>query len=245
MRQRILRAAESAFLRKDFHEVRMEDVAVACAVGKGTLYRYFESKEALFTALLLDGIDLLRTRIEAAVAGSGEPVEKLERVVRASLAYLGERRFLFALLHRREHKPSRADAREWERRRARLARVLEDAVREAMDAGQVRRVDPRITAETLLALLRATDRTRRPSDSLEALASSVFDLFLRGAGTASGLQAVQAKRAARRSRAESSEQAKRAARRSRAESSEQAKRAARRSRAEARIPGRARARRTS
>ena len=203
MRQRILRAAESVFLRKDFHEVRMEDVAGACGVGKGTLYRYFESKEALFTALMLDGIDLLRAQLEAAVAGPGEPVEKLERVVRASLGYLWERRFLFALLHRREHKPSRTDAREWERRRARLAKVVEDAVREAMDAGQVRRVDPRITAETLLALLRAIDRTRRPSDSLDALATSVFDLFLRGAGTAKGQQAGHAKRAARRSRAES------------------------------------------
>ena len=186
MRQRILRAAEAAFLRKDFHEVRMEDVADACSVGKGTLYRYFESKEALFTALMLDGIDLLRSQLEMAVAEPGEPVAKLERVVHASLSYLWERRFLFALLHRREHKASRADAREWERRRARLAKVVEDAVREAMEAGQVRRVDPRVTAETLFALLRAVDRTRRPSDSLDALVTTVFDLFLRGAGTPKG-----------------------------------------------------------
>jgi len=194
MRQRILRAAESVFLRKDFHEVHMDEVARACGVGKGTLYRYFESKDALFTALLLDGIDLLRSRIEVAVAGPGEPVAKLERVVRAALAHLWERRFLFALLHRREHKPSRTDAREWERRRARLAKVVEDAVREAMDAGQVRPVDPRITAETLIALLRAMDRTRRPSDSLDGLATSVFDLFLCGAGTPKGENAWKAAR---------------------------------------------------
>ena len=167
----------------------MDDVAAACGVGKGTLYRYFESKDALFTSLVLDGIEHLRAQLESAVAGPGEPVAKLERVVRASLAHLWERRFLFALLHRREHKPSRADAREWERRRARLAKVVEDAVREAADAGQVRPVDPRITAETLLALLRTMDRTRRPADSLDALATSVFDLFLCGAGTPKGQQA--------------------------------------------------------
>lgn len=199
MRQRILRAAETIFLRKDFHEVRMDDVADACGVGKGTLYRYFESKDALFTALVLDGIDLLRLQLETAVAGPGDAVAKLERVVRASLAHLWERRFLFALLHRREHKPSRTDAREWERRRAHLAKVVEDAVREAMAAGQVRPVDPRITAETLLALLRAMDRTRRPSDSLDALAASVFDLFLCGAGTAKGRQAWEHARSRRTS----------------------------------------------
>ena len=80
---------------------------------------------------------------------------------------------------------------------ARLAKVVEDAVREAMGADQVRGVDPRITAETLLALLRATDRTRRPSDSLDALASSVFDLFLRGAGSERGRQAGRHGRARR------------------------------------------------
>jgi len=198
MRQRILRSAESIFLRQDFHEVRMDDVARASGVGKGTLYRYFGSKDALFTALMLDGIDLLRSQLEAAVAGPGEPVAKLERVVRASLAHLWERRFLLALLHRREHKPSRTDAREWERRRGRLARVVEDALREAMSAGQVRSVDPRIMAEVLLALLRAMDRSRRPGDSLDALGTSVFDLFLCGAGTRKGERAW---RAARRRRA--------------------------------------------
>ena len=199
MRQRILRAAESVFLRKDFHEVHMDDVARACGVGKGTLYRYFESKDALFTALVLDGIDLLRSQLEAAVAGPGEPVVKLERVVRASLEHLWERRFLFALLHRREHKPSRTDAREWERRRGRLARVLEDAVRDAMNAGQVRSVDPRIMAERLLSLLRANDRSRRPGDSLDALATTVFDLFLFGAGTPKGESAWKAARRRRAS----------------------------------------------
>jgi TetR/AcrR family fatty acid metabolism transcriptional regulator len=199
MRVRILRASESVFLRRDFHEVRMDDVARACGVGKGTLYRYFASKDALFTALVLDGIDLLRSQIEAAVAGPGDPVAKLERVVRASLAHLRERRFLFALLHRREHKPSRTDAREWERRRARLARVVEDAVREAMNAGQLRAVDSRIMAEMLLSLFRAMDRTRRPGDSLDALATTVFELFLCGAGTPKGESAWKAARRRRAS----------------------------------------------
>lgn len=194
LRQRILRDAEMLFLRRDFHEVHMDEVARASGVGKGTLYRYFGSKDALFTALMLDGIDLLRSQLETAVAVPGEPVAKLERVVRASLAHLWERRFLMALLHRREHKPTRTDAREWERRRARLARVVEDAVREAASAGQLRSVDPRITAEVLLALLRAMDRTRRPGDSVDALGTSVFDLFLCGAGTPAGERAWRSAR---------------------------------------------------
>jgi AcrR family transcriptional regulator len=188
LRQRILRAAESAFLRHDFHEVRMDDVAVASGVGKGTLYRYFGSKEALFTALLLDGLDLLRHELSAAVEGASDPVVRLERMVRATLAHLQERRFLFALIYRREHKPTRAEAREWERRRMQLARVVEDAVREGVTSGALRPVEPRIAAEALLGLLRAADRSRRTGDSLDALGTEVFELFLCGAASDRGRQ---------------------------------------------------------
>lgn len=186
LRERILRAAESAFLRRDFHEVRMEDLARASGVGKGTLYRYFAGKDDLFAALVLDGMDRLRHELEAAASAASEPVLKLEGVVRASLEHLSERRFLLALLYRAEHKPSRDEAREWERRRVRLLRVVEDAVGEAVDAGQIRDVEPAVAAEALFALLRAVDRRRRPGDSLDALVASVFDLFLRGAGTPAG-----------------------------------------------------------
>src|SRR5437773_5544866 len=46
LRDSILRAAETIFTRRDYHEVQMDDVAEACGVGKGTLYRYFPGKHA-------------------------------------------------------------------------------------------------------------------------------------------------------------------------------------------------------
>lgn len=55
------------FLRQDFHEVRMDDVARASGVGKGTLYRYFPSKAELFGALVLEGMEQLRDVIEGAL----------------------------------------------------------------------------------------------------------------------------------------------------------------------------------
>ena len=48
---RMLDAAARLFGAHRFHEVRMEDVAAAAEVGKGTLYRYFRDKEELYLAL--------------------------------------------------------------------------------------------------------------------------------------------------------------------------------------------------
>jgi len=41
LREDILRAAETIFTRRDYTRWQMDDVAEACGVGKGTLYRYF------------------------------------------------------------------------------------------------------------------------------------------------------------------------------------------------------------
>jgi len=48
----MLEAAARLFGTQRFHEVRMEDIAAEAAVGKGTLYRYFQDKEELYAALL-------------------------------------------------------------------------------------------------------------------------------------------------------------------------------------------------
>ena len=164
-------------------------MARGCGVGKGTLYRYFPSKRALYSALILDGMDELRRELEAAAAGPAAPLARLERAVRAALEHFRDRRFLLALLHRQEHKPSRDEVREWERRRRRLLEVLGGTIQEAMDAGQLRGADAETAAELLLAVLRSVERRRRPRDAADALVASVLELFLCGVGTPEGQRA--------------------------------------------------------
>src|SRR5215510_8388496 len=50
--QEILEAALSVFAEKGFAAARMDDIAVRARVSKGTIYLYFESKEAVFRALV-------------------------------------------------------------------------------------------------------------------------------------------------------------------------------------------------
>ncbi len=51
-RERLLDAALEAFGAKGFDGASVEDVARAAGVAKGTVYLYFKSKEAIFSALL-------------------------------------------------------------------------------------------------------------------------------------------------------------------------------------------------
>lgn len=52
MRTSILDAAMSVFVSKGYHRASISNVAMAAGLGKGTLYLYFDSKDALTTALV-------------------------------------------------------------------------------------------------------------------------------------------------------------------------------------------------
>jgi AcrR family transcriptional regulator len=51
--QRILDAASTLILRYGYHKTTIDDIAREAGVGKGTLYLHWNTREALFTALVL------------------------------------------------------------------------------------------------------------------------------------------------------------------------------------------------
>lgn len=186
LRDKILAAAEHIFARHEYHEVLMDQVARDCAVAKGTVYRYFPSKRALYLAVMFEGIERLRDELQVALDSPGAPVQKIECIVHCILTRFWDRRLFFALIHRIEHRPDDPDSREWLRRRREISRLIQRALEQAITAGQVRKVEPYIATEMLLGLLRAVNRYRREDDTLERMATAVVDVFLRGVGTAAG-----------------------------------------------------------
>ena len=54
--QELTAAALELFTERGFAATRLEDIAARAGVSKGTLYLYFDSKEALFKAVIREGI---------------------------------------------------------------------------------------------------------------------------------------------------------------------------------------------
>jgi TetR/AcrR family transcriptional regulator len=65
-RREILKAARQEFFERGFHRPTVDDVAARAEISKGTIYLYFESKEEILAHLLLEGLELLLKRMEAA-----------------------------------------------------------------------------------------------------------------------------------------------------------------------------------
>lgn len=71
--QEILEAALSVFAEKGFAASRMDDIAARAKVSKGTIYLYFESKEAVFRALVREMLVPRLNEVEATIRAHQGP----------------------------------------------------------------------------------------------------------------------------------------------------------------------------
>ncbi len=87
-------AALSLFVEKGFAATRLEDIAARAGVSKGTLYLYFDSKEALFKAVIQDGIVPVVAENEAIAARhTGPTFPLLEKLLDNWWAAIGQTDF--------------------------------------------------------------------------------------------------------------------------------------------------------
>src|ERR1700757_1776349 len=85
--EKMLEAAAALFGTQRFHEVRMEDIASAAGVGKGTIYRYFSDKEDLYMALLERASKQMHDRLGRALKNIKGANARLRAVVSAIISF--------------------------------------------------------------------------------------------------------------------------------------------------------------
>src|SRR6266852_6580172 len=89
--EEIITAALEVFADRGFAATKLEDVARRAGVTKGTIYLYFENKEALFKALIRQTIvPVIAQGEELAKSFPGSARELFERLVREYWRLVGE-----------------------------------------------------------------------------------------------------------------------------------------------------------
>jgi AcrR family transcriptional regulator len=87
-RSDIISAALTLFARKGFAATKLDDVAEAAGVAKGTIYLYFVTKEELFREIVRQELQPTLDRFEETVAASRGSAGDLLRLILAGLARL-------------------------------------------------------------------------------------------------------------------------------------------------------------
>jgi AcrR family transcriptional regulator len=156
-RAALIAAGRSLFGERGYAEVGTSELVAAAGVTRGALYHHFRDKRDLFRAVLVANEETFVLRVGQAVAGIERPGEQLMAALEATLdactdPQLARISFIDG--------PSVLGFEDW---RA----VIEEStlglmvlmLQNAMDAGDLRRTDPRMLAQLLSGALSEAGRT--------------------------------------------------------------------------------------
>jgi AcrR family transcriptional regulator len=140
---RLVAAARDAFTEHGV-EASLDDIARRAAVGPGTLYRHFPTREALLAAVYRDDVEALAARAEE-MAQAYPPAEALAAWLRLQLDYIKYKRGLGAAVKAMLGRDSETVNFCREAMRAALDRLLIaaqqiDAIRADVDGADVLRL---------------------------------------------------------------------------------------------------------
>ncbi len=143
IRAQILEEAARLFAGQGFAGTSIAGLATACGFSKAALYHYFDSKEAILEALLLDHLADLLALMRESMDGEGDARAQFRRFVAASMAvYARTRDKHVVLMNDLERLPEDA--------RARVRRQERDLVDRLADL--LARIHPSLVADRRLRM---------------------------------------------------------------------------------------------
>jgi TetR/AcrR family fatty acid metabolism transcriptional regulator len=98
----IMEQAEKIFAAKGFYGATVAEIADASGYAVGTIYQFFEGKEALFRAMITEKIEAMYDRIRGVVDKEQDVRDKIRALVQAHFRFVEGNRDFCAIFIRRE-----------------------------------------------------------------------------------------------------------------------------------------------
>jgi AcrR family transcriptional regulator len=122
--RKILDAARGEFGERGFSDSSIVGITQRAGVALGTFYTYFDSKEALFQALVRDMSAQVRDHVAPAVKESPDALEAERRALQSFLAFAMEHRDVYRIIDEAEFVDPRAYREHYETTASRIAARL-------------------------------------------------------------------------------------------------------------------------
>src|SRR5690349_4728444 len=150
-------AAKHVFAEAGYHGASIHAIIERAQIARGTFYLYFESKAAVFDAILDQAMADLRARIrriEVVDKGAPPPQLQLRDQVMATLDYVVKDRPLATLLLSAGHTPDAEAAERLDQFFAEVRDLLRRAMESGMEIGLLRKVNEELAAAAMLGMIR-------------------------------------------------------------------------------------------
>lgn len=132
--RKLLDAAAEEFGEKGFHEASVSSITRRAGVALGSFYTYFDSKDALFRALVADMSDKVRTSARSALRADMGALEIERAALAAFLRFAAEHKEIYRIIDEAEFVDPASYRQHYETIAARIA----DRLRKGAAAGEFR-----------------------------------------------------------------------------------------------------------
>jgi AcrR family transcriptional regulator len=139
-KQHILDKAADVFANKGLASTKISDLAEAAGISQGLLYRYFSSKEEVFTELLERAVHGAVQRAQAALEFPGTPWDRLFRLTEQFLKGMSREPMYHQIFSQALALPGRA--REIVEELGALTDALRQLIIDGQAEGQIAKRDP-------------------------------------------------------------------------------------------------------
>jgi AcrR family transcriptional regulator len=96
--RRLIAAAEAQFRRFGYRRTTVDDITAAAGTGKGSLYLHFESKQAVYLAVVEASLERFVEAASRLLDGPGQVPARLRSLVELTIRHYGEDELLRASL---------------------------------------------------------------------------------------------------------------------------------------------------
>lgn len=176
-RREILEVATRKFAQYGYAATDVQFVADELNVGKGTIYRYFPSKEELFLAAVDQGMQQLKIAVDLAAGRAETAIERVEMGVKAYLEYFDKHPDVIELvIQERSNFRDRKQPTYFVHRDANVG-PWNDLFQKMIDEGVIRDAPVERITEVISDLLYGTIFTNHFAGRKKSLASQCEDVL--------------------------------------------------------------------
>jgi AcrR family transcriptional regulator len=147
--RKILDAALAEFGQRGFHDSSIVGITRRAKVALGTFYTYFDSKEAVFAALVRDMSRQVRDHVAPDIEGSADEIDRERRALASYLRFVFDHKEVYRIIDEAEFVDPAGFRTHYETAAARIAARLEEAAAK----GQMRDDGPLATEVRAWAIM--------------------------------------------------------------------------------------------
>ncbi len=147
-RKKILEAAEKEIGSKGFSEASISSITTAAGVGQGTFYIYFDSKEEILRALVVNYSQSIRHMLTEASASGKTRLEKERLGLKAFIDYVRSHRHFYLIIH----EAMFIDPEIYQQYYLQFSKAYIRRLDEACEAGEIKNVDTEVCSWALMGM---------------------------------------------------------------------------------------------